>query len=138
MYIYKYMNNYNLSTNKNIKDKISNNEISIILSNVKYNSILEYLQDGRAINLLTNKIINQNISYIYIIYFKNKHLLFLTLKECSKYMNKDAKYLSKRLDKLQNDNNYENGNINYIFVNNYKLGRININNICIYIIIIKY
>jgi hypothetical protein len=98
------MNNFRLSTYPGVVNNLSDKERNILINT---SPIIEHLEDGRQMNLLTNKIIHQHTSSIYEIKtLDNEILLVLTLTEAAKIVGVETVTLSKHLKEVANIKGY--------------------------------
>nr|AZL93780.1 LAGLIDADG homing endonuclease [Endoconidiophora resinifera] len=95
------MNNFRLSTNPKEVELLNNSEMNIL---VNAPHVVKHLNDGRQIDLRTDKIIHQHSSSIYEVIKPNKErVLLLTLFEAADIVGVDIRTLSKLLAEVSTD-----------------------------------
>jgi hypothetical protein len=90
------MNNYRLSTNKNPVDILSKEERDKL---IYINPTVNYLFDGRQRDVLTNKVLHQQVSCVYEICKPNNEIILAnTLQEAGLIVKVSPETLSRRLN----------------------------------------
>jgi hypothetical protein len=92
------MNNYRLSTNKKSVEILSKEEIDKLIN---INPTVKYLFDGRQIDILTNKVLHQQVSCVYEICKPNNEIVLAnTLQEAALIVEVHPETLSRHLDSI--------------------------------------
>nr|YP_007507038.1 intronic ORF at intron 1 of rnl [Ceratocystis cacaofunesta]AFO38136.1 intronic ORF at intron 1 of rnl [Ceratocystis cacaofunesta] len=95
------MNNFRLSTNPEQVESLNSTEKSLL---VNASPLVKHLDDGRQIDLRTDKIIHQHSSSIYKVIKPNKDMVLLkTLFEAADIVDVDIRTLSKLLTVVDSD-----------------------------------
>lgn len=92
------MNNYRLSTNIKPVEILSKEELDKLIN---INSTVKYLFDGRQVDILTNKVLHQQVNCVYEIYKPNNEIVLAnTLQEAGLIVDVYPETLSKHLDSI--------------------------------------
>ena len=110
------MNNYRLSTNIKPVEILSKEELDKLIN---INPTVKYLFDGRQVDILTNKVLHQQVSCVYEIYKPNNEIVLAnTLQEAALIVDVYSETLSKHLDSIGSNPEQ------YIEIKNNKIRRI--------------
>jgi len=110
------MNNYRLSTNIKPVEILSKEELDKLIN---INPTVKYLFDGRQVDILTNKVLHQQVSCVYEIYKPNNEIVLAnTLQEAGLIVNVYPETISKHLDSIGHNPEQ------YIEIKNNKIRRI--------------
>ena len=92
------MNNYRLSTNIKPVEILSKEELDKLIN---FNPTVKYLFDGRQVDILTNKVLHQQVSCVYEISKPNNEIVLAnTLQEAGLIVDVYPETLSKHLDSI--------------------------------------
>lgn len=110
------MNNYRLSTNIKPVEILSKEELDKLIN---INPTVKYLFDGRQVDILTNKVLHQQVSCVYEIYKPNNEIVLAnTLQEAALIVDVYSETISKHLDSIGSNPEQ------YIEIKNNKIRRI--------------